>query len=303
MPTLLIMAAGMGSRYGGLKQMDAVGPCGETLLDYSIFDAARSGFKKVVFIIRRDFDAEFRQRVGSRFASVLPVEYVYQEMNDLPDGFVAPEGRTKPWGTGHAVLAARHVVREPFCLINADDFYGRQAYEEMVGFLSSEASPDVHALVAYKLQNTLSENGTVSRGLCTNDGNGFLASVREVTSIEKSANGIKTPSDPDLSLRGQELVSMNFWGFHPAIFPAVEKKFREFLKTNLNEPKAEFYIPFAVDELIQSKKAKVRLLRCDAEWFGVTYREDKEPVQYAIQSRIDAGEYPAPLTGLALHAA
>lgn len=303
MPTLLIMAAGMGSRYGGLKQMDSVGPCGETLLDYSIFDAARSGFKKVVFIIRKDFDAEFRRRVGSRFSSVLPVEYVHQEIDDIPGDFQVPEGRTKPWGTGHAVLAARHVIREPFCLVNADDFYGREAFEEMAGFLTGAVAPDVHALVAYNLQNTLSENGTVSRGLCRDDGQGFLASVRELTSIGRSADGIEAFSDPGIKLNGSEPVSMNFWGFHPAIFPVVEKTFHEFLANQIANPKSEFYIPYAVDALIQSGKAKVRLLRCDSEWFGVTYREDREPVQKAIKSRVDSGEYPAPLTGLALDAA
>jgi len=296
--TLVVMAAGMGSRYGGLKQMDPVGPAGETLLDYSVFDAVRSGFDSLVFVIRREFETEFRQRISSRFEDVLPVRFAFQDLHDLPGGFQAPADRVKPWGTGHAVLAARDVVETPFCVINADDFYGRGAFKTMVPFLKEQAAPDLHALVAYRLRNTLSEHGTVSRGICVTDADACLLSAREVTAIARTEAGIVAESDPELALTGDELVSMNFWGFHPSLFASLEAQFAEFLAARGGEMKSEFYIPSAVNALIETGTARCRVLRSDAAWFGITYREDRDAVVESIRAMVEAGEYPAGLSWL-----
>jgi len=289
-PTLVLLAAGMGSRYGGLKQVDPVGPSGETLLDYSIYDALRAGFGKVVFIIRHDIEAQFREVVGKRFAGRVPVEYAFQELGDLPAGFKVPEGRTKPWGTTHAILAAEKVVREPFTVINADDYYGRSSFQSMAVHLTS-GSPDL-AMVGFQLKNTLSEHGTVARGICTVGADGYLTSVEELTKIEKTSTGAR---DGDRVFTGEELVSMNFWGFQPGVFPDLRASFTGFLQRAGNELKSECYIPATVNELMLAGKARVRVLSSRDPWFGVTYKEDKPRVVESIARLVANGDYPAKL--------
>ena len=302
-PTLLVLAAGMGSRYGGLKQMDPVGPSGEFVLDYSVFDAVRAGFGKVVFVIREEFETEFREKVVARYGGAVEVELVHQELDDLPEGCELPEGREKPWGTGQAIWAARDVVREPFLVVNADDFYGRAAFVAMAGWLSGGGDGGAirSSLVAYALRNTVSENGTVSRGICEADADGALVSVVECTEIGPVAEGGFSGEDPAGARRefdGSELVSMNFWGFSPDVFPRLGAMFAEFLGgLSPERPKAEFYIPSAVTELIESGETSVAVLESDARWFGVTYREDRAGVVAELARIVAAGEYPTPLWG------
>ena len=298
-PTLVVLAAGMGSRYGGLKQVDPVGPSGEAILDYSVFDAERAGFGKVVFIIRKDVEAEFKERVGRKYEGVLPVEYCFQDINDLPPPFAVPEGRAKPWGTAHAIRAARNMVKVPFAAINADDFYGRDAFSKLAAFLSDESrdSAKLHfAMVGYKLDITLSDNGSVARGICAVD-NGMLVSVTEMTKLVRTPNGAENREDEanPVKLTGEERVSMNLWGFTPGLFAALEARFPAWLEKNGSLPKAEWYIPFVVDELIPEGKADVAVLPTDSSWFGVTYREDKPFVTAAISKLVASGEYPANL--------
>ncbi len=291
-PTLLILAAGMGSRYGGLKQIDTVGPSGETILDYSIYDALSAGFKKIVFVIRRDIEDAFKQSVGKRYESLTDVDYVFQELDALPEGFSLPEGRTKPWGTGHAILVAQNAIDGPFGVINADDFYGRDAYEQLSAFLSQSLPSNLHAMVGYKMRNTLSEHGTVSRGVCRRDREGFLESVEEVTAISKVGKHARAG---ELEFSGDEIVSMNLWGFQTDIFEALNNQFAEFLKERSQEPKSEFYIPFVVDEEIREQRAKVMVLQTESQWTGVTYREDKPNVETFIRKLIQTGVYPEDL--------
>jgi hypothetical protein len=297
-PTLVVLAAGMGSRYGGLKQVDPVGPTGEAILDYSVFDAIRGGFGKIVFVIRKDFEAEFREKVGAKYAGVVPVEYCYQDLGDLPPPYAVPEGRTKPWGTAHATRAARGVVREPFAVINADDFYGRDAMAKLAAFLSSVDPASLHfSMVGYKLELTLSENGSVARGICRVSPDGALQGVTEMTKLvragdvaenrEDEANPVKVPLDAR--------VSMNCWGFTPRLFDELEARFSAFLAARGAEMKSEWYIPFVVDELIKEGKADCAVLPTDSRWFGVTYREDKPYVMAEIGKLVEAGDYPAPL--------
>ena len=301
-PTLVVLAAGMGSRYGGLKQVDPVGPTGEAILDYSVFDAIRGGFGKIVFIIRKDFEAEFKAKVGAKYAGVIPVDYCFQDLNDLPAPYTFPEGRTKPWGTAHATRAARNVVKEPFAVINADDFYGRDAMAKLASFLSSASTSTststLHfAMVGYKLSLTLSENGSVARGICDVADDGTLKGVTEMTKLVKAgevaenrkdeANPVKVPLDAR--------VSMNCWGFTPQLFDELETRFVKFLAAHGTELKSEWYIPFVVDELIKEGKVDCKVLPTDSRWFGVTYREDKPYVMDEIRKLVDAGEYPAPL--------
>jgi NDP-sugar pyrophosphorylase family protein len=292
-PTLVVLAAGMGSRYGGLKQVDPVGPSGEAILDYSVFDAIRGGFGKVVFIIRKDFEAEFKEKVGSKYEGMIPVDYCYQDLNDLPEPYKVPEGRTKPWGTAHATRSARSVVNEPFAVINADDFYGRDAFAKLGAFLSA-AEPMQFAMVGYKLELTLSENGSVARGVCDVAEDGSLKSVTEMTKLvragdvaenrEDEANPNKVPLDAR--------VSMNLWGFTPELFTELERRFPLWLAENGAKEKSEWYIPFVVDELIREGKASCKVLPTESSWFGVTYREDKPYVMAEIKKLVDAGEYP-----------
>ena len=293
--TLVVLAAGMGSRYGGLKQMDGVGPCGEKILDYSVFDAARSGFSRVVFVIRREFEVEFREQVGSRFEDRIDTGYAFQELNDLPEGFVVPEGREKPWGTGHAVWCAREAVDTPFLAINADDFYGRPAIAAAGEFLAAQGEGDTQFCMAgFRLESTLSANGSVSRGVCRTDGEGMLVSVCEHTKIERTGEGIVDAADGSV-FSGSERVSMNCWGFTPAVFPLLEQGLVRFLEAQAGREKSEFYIPSAVAEMIEAKTAGVRVLPVESPWFGVTYRKDRDGVMAELRKLSESGEYPAPL--------
>ena len=285
----------MGSRYGGLKQMDGVGPTGEKLLDYSVYDAARSGFSRVVFVIRREFEVEFREQVGNRFEDRMDVGYAFQELNDLPAGFVVPEGRAKPWGTGHAVWCARDAVDTPFLAINADDFYGRPAIAAVGGFLAEEEENSTRFCMAgFRLESTLSSNGSVSRGVCRTDAGGMLVSVREHTKIERVGERILDSAD-GTNFSGSERVSMNCWGFTPAVFPLLEQGLVRFLEAHSAEEKSEYYIPSAVAEMIEAGSASVRVLPVESPWFGVTYREDREGVAAALRELLAAGDYSSPL--------
>jgi NDP-sugar pyrophosphorylase family protein len=292
-PTLLVLAAGMGSRYGGLKQIDPVGPSGETVLDYAVFDALRAGFGRVVFVIRRDFEEVFREKIGAKYAGRVRVDYVFQALEALPAGRTPPVGREKPWGTGHAVWCAREAVREPFAVINADDFYGVDSLTQLGRFLgranASSAQPAEFAMVGFRLANTLSEHGAVSRGICAAGPDGQLRSIEEHTGILASEVGAGK------KYSGEEIASMNCWGFTPAIFMGLDAQFREFLATRGGEAKAEFYLPAAVSTMIARREATVRVLPTESAWFGVTYREDKPRVMSAIAELVASGSYPAKL--------
>ena len=293
-PTLLILAAGMGSRYGGLKQIEPVGPSGETILEYSVFDAIRAGFGKVVFVIRKSFAEEFKSRFEPKLAGKIEIEYVYQEVDMLPKGFKLPEGREKPWGTGHAVLMAKDVIKEPFATINADDFYGTEAFQVISKYLSQAISSNQYAMVGYKLNNTLSEFGTVSRGICETNDNNLLTKITETHKIKQDGCFVSCESENNQTaqLSGDETVSMNFWGFHPSIFKNIEEQFINFLNANINQPKSEFYIPFVVFEMIKNAQISVEVLSADSPWFGVTYKEDKSYVVQQIQVLANKGIYP-----------
>jgi NDP-sugar pyrophosphorylase family protein len=293
--TLLVLAAGMGSRYGGLKQMDGVGPSGETLLDYSVHDALLSGFGRVVFVIRRDFADAFRDRVGRRFEDRMDVGYVFQDVNDLPCGWRVPPGRERPWGTGHAIWAARTAVDTPFVAINADDFYGRDAFAATGDFLRARGGEGTEFCMAgYRLESTLSEHGSVSRGVCKTDAAGFLETVTEHTLIQRTPEALKDLADGTF-FTGAERVSMNCWGFTPAVFPLLEDGLLRFLENRGLEEKSEFYIPSAVAEMIGTGAASVRLLPVESQWFGVTYREDRPLVAEALAALVAKGEYATPL--------
>jgi NDP-sugar pyrophosphorylase family protein len=288
--SLVVLAAGMGSRYGGLKQIDPVGPSGETVLDYAVFDARRAGFDRVVFVIRRDFEAQFRERTAERYGGQIALDYVFQSLDALPAGFLPPSGREKPWGTGHAVWCSREAIRGNFAVINADDFYGADSFVQLAGFLRAPAlassNPTQFAMVGFKLANTLSENGAVSRGVCAADADGRLKSIVEQTNILRGDVG------SGKKFSGDELVSMNCWGFTPALFDRLDAHFREFLTARGHEPKAEFYLPAAVSTMIERREAAVRVLATESSWFGVTYREDKPRVEAAIDELVQAGVYP-----------
>jgi NDP-sugar pyrophosphorylase family protein len=299
--TLLVLAAGMGSRYGGLKQMDPMGPNGETVLDYSVYDAIRAGFNRVCFIIREDFADAFKQGVGARFAGKIEVDYVFQKLDDLPDGYTVPEGRVKPWGTSHAVRAARHAVKGPFAVINADDFYGHDAYVRAAEFLRTlpDGETRATAMVGYPLENTLSDHGHVNRGICQTDAGGFLTNVEEYVNIEREADGLVRGTALDGSRREVAEgtpVSMNFWAFGPAFFGQLEEGFTRFLAESGEQLKSECYIPTIVDHLIHAGYAHCAVLKTTSTWFGVTYPEDKPFVVESIAKLIAAGEYPAKLS-------
>lgn len=296
-PTLLILAAGMGSRYGGLKQIDPMGPSGETILDYSVFDAVRAGFGKVVFVIRPDFERDFRDRVMGRFSGRIATDCVFQTLDMLPEGYSVPEGRTKPWGTTHAVLCSRRAIHEPFAMINADDFYGRQSFAVLGDRLSaSPADSSAYCMIGFTLANTLSEHGTVARGVCRTDDRGFLTDIRELLHVRRTAEGAEdTDGDRVTRLSGREPVSMNMWGFTPHVFPQLEESFRRFLSLHGGEPKSECYIPMTVGDLVKSGDATCEVLRTTSTWFGATYSEDKPIVQRSIRALVDAGEYPVSL--------
>ena len=297
-PTLVVLAAGMGSRYGGLKQIDPMGPSGETILDYSVYDAVRAGFGRVVFIIRPDFEDAFRDGVAAKFSHLVDVDFAFQTLDRLPTGFSVPEGREKPWGTTHAILCARDAIRGNFAVINADDFYGRDSYAVLGKYLAGldDTSTD-WSMVGFTLRNTLSDHGTVARGVCATDANGFLMTIDEMTSIERHGAGARnTRGDGTVvALSGDEPVSMNMWGFTPRLFDHLERIFREFLTAHGDEAKSECFIPLAVGQLVGEGAATCRVLRTDSSWFGVTYREDKEIVQGSIAALVAHGEYPARL--------
>ena len=285
--TLLVMAAGMGSRYGGLKQLDPVGPNGETIIDYSVYDAVRSGFNKVVFIIRREFEKEFKSQITNKYEGSIKVEFAFQELNALPNNFNCPEGRIKPWGTGQAILTAAGLINEPFVAINGDDFYGRDSYGVIADYYKSEG--DSFSMVAFQLGNTLSDFGGVSRGLCAVE-NGLLSTVVETHNIKRGSEGVT--ADEDISLDGTEPVSMNVWGFTPDLFDHLRSMFHDFLERDGKEMKSEFLIPSVVNNLIHANTKHVKVLRTDSSWFGVTYKEDKPYVVKQIQELIDNDEYP-----------
>ncbi len=291
----------MGSRYGGLKQMDPMGPNGETVLDYSVYDAIRAGFGRVVFIIREDFAEAFQQSIGSRFSDRIQVDYVYQKLDDIPAEFSVPEGREKPWGTAHALRAARDAVKEPFAVINADDFYGADAYQRAAAFFSSlpSGADNAMALVGYPLENTLSDHGHVNRGICAIDENGMLANVEEYVNIERENDGVVRGTALDgkrRTIADGTLVSMNFWTFGPAFFGRLEKAFTRFLNESGDQMKSECYIPTVVDQLIHAGYAQCPVLRTTSPWFGVTYPDDKPFVVESIGKLINSGEYPLSLT-------
>lgn len=297
-PTLLILAAGMGSRYGGLKQIDPVGPSQETVLDYSVFDALRFGFKKIIFVIRRDFEAEFRKQVGAHFEGRVMVDYVFQEISNLPGEHQCPANREKPWGTAHAIWCARSALAEPFAVINADDFYGADSFKRLGAFLSAAEPADLPAsccMAGFRLDNTLSEHGAVSRGICSVDTNGQLLSVEECTGIERLAGGGIRATDAGgsaRSLTGAEIASMNCWGFTPAILAPLERHLGKFLDAHVGETKTEFYLPTAVTAMIESREAVVDVLPASGAWFGITYRDDRPRVVAALRSLVNAGVYP-----------
>ena len=296
-PTLLVLAAGMGSRYGGLKQLDPVGPGGETILDYAVFDAIRAGFGRVVFVIRRDFEEAFHSQVVVKYADRIRVDTVFQSLDALPPGAALPAGREKPWGTGHAVWCAHDAIHEPFAVIGADDFFGRDAFVQLAAFLAplssgratAAAAPAGFAMVGYRLANTLSENGAVARGVCTAGTDGRLRTVVENTGTLRSEVG------PGRKFSGEEIVSMNCWAFTPAFFPALDRQWRAFIAAHGGEPKSEFYLPEAVSQQIAEGTATVEVRPTAAEWFGVTYRDDKPRVQAALAALAARGDYPVPL--------
>jgi len=297
-PTIIILAAGIGSRYGSLKQIDGVGPCGETIIDYSIYDALRAGFRKVVFVIRKSIEKEFKEVFLARWGNKADFDYVFQELEDIPSGFEVPADRKKPWGTSHAVLVAEPKVNGPFAVINADDFYGREAFKLMADFLRALQNDAVlYSLVGYGLGSTLSEHGSVARGVCEVDQNGTLMGIVERVHVEKTTKGIfyKDENDRLAQFKGDETVSMNFWGFTPTFFAFARREFENFLRKNIKNPKAELYIPLVVNTLVKSGEARVKVLETNEKWFGVTYREDKSQVIRELARLVAAGIYPQKL--------
>ena len=298
-PTLFVLAAGMGSRYGGLKQLDGLGPSGETIMDYSIFDAIRGGFGKIVFVIRKDFEDDFRKIVLSKYENHIPVEVVFQALDNLPAGYTCPEGRVKPWGTNHAVLMGKDVIKEPFAVINADDFYGRDSFAVLGKYLSElpEGSKNDYCMVGFRIGNTLSESGSVARGVCSANDEGNLTTVVERTEI-KRIDGVVSYKNEEggwTSLEDNTPVSMNMWGFTPDYFKYSEEYFTEFLDANKENLKAEYFIPLMVNKLINEKTANVKVLDTTSKWFGVTYAADRPSVVEKLQALVDAGEYPSKL--------
>ncbi|MDR1878195.1 MAG: nucleotidyltransferase [Bacteroidales bacterium] len=297
--TLLILAAGMGNRYGGLKQIDKLGPGGETIIDYSVYDAMQAGFSKIVFVIRKDIEHEFKAIITDKYKGKIKLDYVFQEIDALPSGFHAPKERTKPWGTAHAVLMAKEKINGFFAVINGDDFYGKNAFVVLFNYLNALSLKDTHAccMASYRLADTLSENGSVSRGVCTVDENHNLTHVQEYTQLTCSDNKIVHQNEDGTTMEfcANTPVSMNFWGFHPAVFAHIEPLFVSFLQKNILNPKAEFYIPFAADDLIKSGKIQVKVLETNSQWYGVTYNEDRRYVKEKFSEMIKANIYPSVL--------
>jgi hypothetical protein len=296
-PALIVLAAGMGSRYGGLKQLDHIGPSGEFIIDYSVYDAIRAGFGKVVFVIRKDIEKLFRQSISQRYEKLIEVDYAYQEIDSIPENYPIPSERSKPWGTGHALLVAEQKVKTPFAVINADDFYGKNGYKLLADFLQTEKKGS-YAMVGFQLEKTLSENGSVSRGICRVDDNSYLIEVNEMTKIIRNQNGVIENSSPNgetIQLTGNEIVSLNMWGFQTDFFEYLNKLFINFLDRNINVPGSEFYLPAAVHSTITSTPASVKVLKTDDNWFGVTYKEDKPTVMKKIKTLVENGIYPEQL--------
>ena len=297
-PTLFVLAAGMGSRYGGLKQLDGLGPNGETIMDYSIYDAIQAGFGKVVFVIRRVFEEDFRAKIVSKYEGRIPVELCFQDLNNLPEGFTVPEGREKPWGTNHAVLMGKDVIHEPFAVINADDYYGNESFKVLADYLTSiEGTEGNYAMVGYRVSNTLSEGGTVARGVCETNAEGYLTKVTERTKIIREEDGVIRFIEPDGKgdLAENTPVSMNMWALTPDYFQHSEEYFKRFLTEHGQELKSEFFIPLMIDELIKTGKATCKVLDTPSKWFGVTYATDRPAVVAKFQELADAGVYPSPL--------
>lgn len=292
-PTLLILAAGMASRYGSLKQIQSFGPSGETIMEYSIFDAIRAGFGKVVFIIRKEFEQDFREVFGSKLDGKVEVDYVFQSLDAYLPGVSVPEGRTKPWGTAHAVLCAKDAVKEPFAVINADDFYGRDAFEKANAFLTGDCNEKTYSIIGYELLKTLSDHGTVNRGVCQVDAKGNLESIAERLNIAMKDGVITCNDDQEpATLPLDSSVSMNFWCFHPSVFSISQEMFDEFVKTNYDNIKAEFFIPIVADDFIKSGKGTIPVIQTSSSWFGVTYKEDAPSVQASLDKLVAEGEYP-----------
>lgn len=296
-PTLVIMAAGMASRYGSMKQIQQFGPGGETIMDYSIYDAIKAGFGKVVFIIRKDFAEDFKNIFEPKLQGKIQTEYVYQEMDAYLGSYTVPAERKKPWGTSHAILCARNAVNEPFAVINADDFYGSDGFQKANDFLVNECREDVYALIGYSLNKTLSEHGSVSRGVCEVDGNNNLVAINERVKLYRK-DGVMVYENPDGSTHPvpeDTKSSMNFWCFHPSLFPFLEEEFQKFLNQNINDPKAEFLIPYTADQFIRTKRGVIKVIPTSAQWFGVTYKEDAPVVTESINKLVNEGAYPAKL--------
>ena len=296
-PTLVILAAGMASRYGSMKQIQSFGPSGETIMDYSIYDAIRAGFGKVVFIIREDFAKDFKEIFEPKLKGKIAVDYVYQDMKSYTEGFTIPAGRTKPWGTAHAVLCAKDAVKEPFAVINADDFYGRDAFAKASAFLQKDCDSNTYSIIGYELAKTLSENGTVSRGVCEVDENGNLSSINERTKIYGDGSKIvyEGADGKLVEVPVTSTVSMNFWCFDTSVFSYTERLFKAFLAKNMEDPKSEFFIPIVADDFIQSGNGVVKMIPTSSQWFGVTYKEDAPEVKANLEQLVSAGEYPAKL--------
>ena len=297
-PTLLVLAAGLGSRYGGLKQLDGLGPKGETIMDYSIYDAVKAGFGKVVFVIRKSFEEEFKEKVAKKYEHLLPIEIVFQELDDLPEGFELNPDRVKPWGTNHALMMGESVINEPFAVINADDFYGRKSYEVMANFLSKlEGSKNKYCMVGYRVGNTLSESGSVARGVCETDKDDNLTGIVERTEIKRIDGVVKYKDENGewISIPDSKPVSMNMFGFTPDYFEYSDQFFVDFLKKHGDDLKTEFFIPTLVNNLIVDGKIEMRVLDTTAQWFGVTYIEDRPFVVKKFKELVDKGEYPSPL--------
>ena len=296
--TLLVLAAGMGSRYGGLKQLDQVGPGGETIIDYSVYDAIEAGFNKIVFIIRKDIEKEMNELLFSKYSKKVKIEYVFQELENIPGGIEVPADRVKPWGTGHAVLMAKDVIHEPFVVINADDFYGKSAFKVVADYLKSQQGNlnGKYCMAGYRLKNTLSEHGKVSRGVCAVNNNNEMTDIIERTKIGwKYDIIVAEDGDNEIVFTGNEFVSMNFWGFTPDVFPELESEFTKFIKTNINDIKSEYYIPTIVSHQVNKGNAAVKVLEATDQWFGVTYKEDKPIVVEKIKDLTNQGKYPQKL--------
>ena len=298
-PVLVIMAAGMGSRYGGLKQIDPIDDKGHMIIDFSIYDAIKAGFEKVIFIIKKENEIDFREKIGSKISPHIQVEYVYQELDDIPDAYTVSEGRVKPWGTGHAVLSCRNKIKEPFAVINADDYYGRDAFSLIYNFLKEAKDNELYnyAMVGYVIENTLTENGTVARGVCSTDDSGYLQEIRERTSIKRNSDGAAYSEDDGrtwITIPQGSIVSMNIWGFTPSILKELNNAFKQFFDSEVkdNPLKAEFFLPNVVGQIIKDEKGRVKVIRTNDKWHGVTYKEDKDSVVEAIAKLKENRLYP-----------